>query len=178
MMGTTHAAFALLCYYVIAYLTELPFDAPIVLALLIFGSLLPDIDHPRGFLARQSYLFKRTSRGVSKFVTHRGIVHSLLAALIATAVVWVIAAFYDLGMLPVACFFLGFISHLAADSLNPTGIKWLQPFSKAKVRDGIRTGSDMEKFLFLLIIIAISAIIYTAHPELFNIFFEQVRLQA
>lgn len=163
MIGTTHAAFALLCYYVTAYFVELPFDEPMILALLIVASLLPDIDHPRGFLARQSYLFRRTSRGISKFVTHRGIVHSLLAALIATAVVWVIAAFYDLGMLAVACFFLGFISHLAADSLNPTGIKWLQPFSKAKVRDGIRTGSATEKIFFFFVILGIFAIFYATY---------------
>lgn len=169
MMGTTHAAFALLCYYVIAYFAGLPFDALMVLTLLIIGSLLPDIDHPRGFLARQFYLFRRTSRGVSRFVKHRGIVHSLLATLIATAIVWVIAMVYRWEVLAVACFFLGFISHLAADSLNPTGIKWLQPFSKAKVRNGIRTGSAMEKLFFLLVLIAISVIVYTVYPELFSI---------
>ncbi len=160
MMGTTHAAFVLLCYYVIAYFVGLPFDVPMVLFLLIFGSLLPDIDHPRGFLARQSYLFRRTSRGISKFIRHRGIVHSLLAGLIATAIVWVIAIFYRWETLAVACLFLGFVSHLAADSLNPTGIKWLQPFSKAKVKDGIRTGSAAEKLLFSLTVVAILLVLY------------------
>jgi len=173
MMGTTHAAFALLCYYVIAYFVRLPFDAPTVLTLLIFGSLLPDTDHPRGFLARQSYLFRRTSRGIGKFIKHRGIVHSLLAGLIATAVVWVIATFYRWETLAVACFFLGFVSHLAVDSLNPTGIKWLQPFSKAKAKDGIKTGSVIEKSLFLMILIIISVIVHMVHPELFSIFSEQ-----
>ena len=67
-----------------------------------------------------------------------------------------------------ACFFLGFISHLAADSLNPTGIKWLQPFSKAKLKDGIRTGSAMEKLFFLMVTAAISVIFYVSDmfPEL------------
>lgn len=173
VMGTTHAAFALLCYYVIACFVGLPFGVPMVLILLILGSLLPYIDHPRGFLAKQSYLFRQTSRGISKFIRHRGIVHSLLAALIATAIVWVIAIFYRWETLAVACFFLGFMSHLAADSLNPTGIKWLQPFSKAKVKDGIRTGSIIEKILFLLILIAISVIVHMVHPELLSIFSEQ-----
>jgi len=178
MMGTTHAAFALLCYYVIAYFAGLPFDDPMALTLLIVGSLLPDIDHPRGFLARQSYLFRRTSRGIGKFVAHRGIVHSFLAAVVATTIVWVIAISYNLEVLAVACFSLGFISHLAADSLNPTGIKWLQPFSKAKVKDGIRTGSTAEKLFFLLTIVALSAILYMARPELFSIFSEQGPLWA
>jgi len=178
MMGTTHAAFALLCYYVIAYFAGLPFDDPMALTLLIVGSLLPDIDHPRGFLARQSYLFRRTSRGIGKFVAHRGIVHSFLAAVVATTIVWVIAISYNLEVLAVACFSLGFISHLAADSLNPTGIKWLQPFSKAEVRDGIRTGSTAEKLFFLLTIVALSAILYMARPELFSIFSEQGPLWA
>lgn len=173
MMGTTHAAFAILCYYAIAYFAGLPFNVPMVLTFLTIGSLLPDIDHPRGFLARQSYLFRRTSRGFGKFIRHRGFVHSLLAALIATAVVWVIAIFYHWETLAVACFFLGFISHLAADSLNPTGIKWLQPFSKARVKDGIKTGSIIEKFLFLLMLIVISVIVYMVHPDLLSIFSEQ-----
>jgi len=47
------------------------------------------------------------------------------------------------------------VSHLVADSLNPTGIKWLQPFSKARVKGGIRTGSAAEKLLFLLTVVAI-----------------------
>ncbi|MCK4424573.1 metal-dependent hydrolase [Candidatus Bathyarchaeota archaeon] len=162
MMGTTHVAFALLCYYIIAYSAGLPFDAPVLLTLLVVGSLLPDIDHPRGFLARQLYLFKRASRGVSRYVTHRGIVHSLLAALIATFAVWVVALFYDLETLAVACFFLGFASHLTADSLNPTGIKWLQPFSKAKLRDGIRTGSAVENLFFFFVIAAIFVIFYVS----------------
>jgi membrane-bound metal-dependent hydrolase YbcI (DUF457 family) len=51
------------------------------------------------------------------------------------------------------------VSHLAADSLNPTGIKWLQPFSKAKVKDGIKTGSAAEKLLFSLIVVAIFMIL-------------------
>jgi membrane-bound metal-dependent hydrolase YbcI (DUF457 family) len=58
-----------------------------------------------------------------------------LAALIATFAVWVVALFYDLETLAVACFFLDFMSHLAADSLNPTGMEWLQPVSKAKLKD-------------------------------------------
>lgn len=173
MMGTTHAAFALLCYYVIAYFAGLPLYAPTVLTFLIVGSLLPDIDHPRTLLAQQLHLFKRASKGFGRFVTHRGIVHSILAALIATAVVWVIAMFYNWETLAVACFFLGFMSHLAADSLNPTGIRWLQPFSKAKVKDGIKTGSAVEKFIFILIIATITAIVYTVHPEWFSRFWEQ-----
>jgi len=165
MMGTTHAVFALLCYYIIAYFMKLPFDAPAVLTFLIVGGLLPDIDHPRMFLIQQNYLFKRRAR---RFIKHRGIVHSLLAALVATTIVWVIARLYNLEMLTVECFLLGFISHLAADSLNPTGIMWLQPFSKKKIRNGIRTGSATEKAFFTLVVVAICAVLYTAHPEAFN----------
>ena len=171
MMAATHAAFAVLCYYVIAYFARLPIDSLMVLTFLIIGSLLPDIDHPRTFFIQQLYLFKHSKR-LGKFVMHRGILHSILATLIATAVVWVIAVSYHLETLAVMCFFLGFISHLAIDSLNPAGIRWLQPFSKAKIKGEIRTGSALEKFLFVVIIVAISAIVYTMHPEWFSIFWE------
>jgi inner membrane protein len=171
MMGTTHAAFALLCYYVIAYLMKLPFDTSLALASLVVGSLLPDIDHPKAFLAQQFSLFRRASRSVGRFITHRGIVHSLLAAIIATAVAWIIALFYNWETLVVACFFLGFMSHLAADSLNPTGIKWLQPFSKAKVKDGIRTGSFLERLFFSVAVVAILMILYSEYfPEIASSF--------
>ena len=173
MMGTTHVAFAVLCYYIIAYFAKLPFEAPMVLTLLIIGSLIPDIDHPRAFLNQQFYLFKRASGSFGGLVTHRGIVHSFLAAVIATAVVGIIAIFYQLEMLAVMCFFLGFVSHLVADTLNPAGIKWLQPFSKAKVKDGIRTGSAIEKIFLLVTIVAVVAIVYEVHSEWFNIFWEQ-----
>jgi len=69
-------------------------------------------------------------------------------------------ALYRWETLAVACFFLGFVSHLAADSLNPTGIKWLQPFSKAKVKDGIKTGSAAEKLPFSLTVVAILIVPY------------------
>jgi hypothetical protein len=36
VMRTTHAVFALQCYYVIAYFVGLPFDVPMVFTLLIF----------------------------------------------------------------------------------------------------------------------------------------------
>ncbi|MGQ9641282.1 MAG: metal-dependent hydrolase [Candidatus Bathycorpusculaceae bacterium] len=77
--------------------------------------------------------------------SHRGIIHSLSAALIATFIVWVISLFYNLEQLAVMGFFLGYMSHLIIDSLNPTGIAWLQPIKKAKVSNGIRTGSAMKK---------------------------------
>lgn len=173
MMGTTHTAFALLCYYTIAYLAQLPFDKPMVLILLIIGSLLPDIDHPSAFLAQQSYLFRRVSRSVDKLVTHRGMIHSFLAAIAATFIVWIIAWLYRWEMLAIAGFFTGYISHLTIDSLNPTGIKWLQPFSKAKVGDGIKTGSAVEKAFFFLVVIGVLAIFYAAYPEVFNKFLEQ-----
>ena len=70
-----------------------------------------------------------------------------------------------------ACFFLGFISHLVADSLNPAGIKWLQPFNKAKVKDGIRTGSFLEKLFLLVTVVIILIILYPEYfPEISSSF--------
>jgi len=171
MMGTTHAAFALLCYYAIAYFIGLPFFAATVLTLLVVGSLLPDIDHPKIFFIQQSYLFRRVSRRVGKF-THRGIIHSLSAALIATFIVWALSLFYNLEPLAVLGFFLGYMSHLTIDSLNPTGIAWLQPIKKAKVSNGIRTGSAMEKTFFFLSILGILTLFYATYPDFFSKFLE------
>ena len=40
MTGTNHAAFASLCYYVIAYFAGFPINVPMVLTLLNFGDFL------------------------------------------------------------------------------------------------------------------------------------------
>lgn len=44
---------------------------------------------------------------------------------------------------------LGYLSHLALDTLTPGGVAWLFPF-KRRVSLGIaKTGGGMERFVFL-----------------------------
>jgi len=43
--------------------------------------------------------------------------------------------------------------HLVADSLNPTGIKWLQPLKQNKVKWIIRTGTKDEEIIFIVFVL-------------------------
>jgi inner membrane protein len=83
--------------------------------LIIVGSLLPDIDTPFSKLGKYNVF--------AAIMLHRGITHSLLATGIIAAIGLLISPI----MVWVA---VGYLSHLLADSLTPSGIRWLYPFRK------------------------------------------------
>ena len=102
----------------------------VALVLVSLGSLLPDIDHAEGALARERIaglpLFKPASWGIGALFGHRGPTHSLLAC----------AALILLGefpLLPWAGANLGWLIgwgyalHLAADALTRAGIPLFWP---------------------------------------------------
>lgn len=99
------------------YSTPLPL--PMELALVCFGSLLPDIDHPGSTFGRRLLWL---SWPIRIFFGHRGITHSLLAV---AAAGWVVAALPGFA----ACIALGYLSHLAADYLTG-GVPLLWPMPR------------------------------------------------
>jgi inner membrane protein len=114
LLAGTHAALAL----------------PVALALVLLGSLLPDLDHPEGRLANERILgipvLKPLSWLIGAVFGHRGATHSLLA--LAGLV-----ALGDLPFLPWAWAHLGLLlgwgyaSHLLADMLTKSGVPLLWP---------------------------------------------------
>lgn len=98
-------------------------------AFLLLGSLFPDIDHPNSTLGRFIPL--------GYFIRHRTITHSLLALAIALyANPW---------------FGVGYATHLFLDALNPSRVPMLYPYEKKFGIGLIRTGSVVEKLLFIFI---------------------------
>lgn len=152
--------------------------ALIVVATATLTAPLPDIDHPsstygrwiplpgvarvhgriepyrRGFGGNSEASFghvgRRTPFGIG---WHRGGMHSVVASLIAAALLGGLAARLHPGWgLAVGLGTLaGMLSHLALDALNVSGQAWLWPFSNQRIRfrwPHIRVGSGGE-FLVL-----------------------------
>ena len=150
MLGTTHIIFGMLF--------ALPFymgwgEGDLVLfGFAILGSLLPDFDHPKSLISKINPMAQFVSRGISKLTPHRKHLHTLIAAVVAFIVTALLALYFSASLLYPFFLFIGYISHLAADSLNPTGIQWLMPFRERKVNWKIRTGTQHEKVVLVLIL--------------------------
>ena len=114
----------------------------------MFGSLLPDVDHP-------SSTFGRKIRPVSDLIGgvfgHRGITHSAIAVLLLFGFTW------QAGIEPVwaRAFAIGYSSHLLADWFTPKGIPFLWP-AKTCYRSPftVRTGGVGEMVLGVLLLLA------------------------
>lgn len=108
------------------------------------GSLLPDIDYSHSILG------KRFPLGEVIGGRHRGWVHSIFGLLVFSA----LAAFIHITVFP--GIFLGYLLHLIADSLNPTGIAWLYPLRKKYYSIAkIKTGSVYDYLIATIAIIGI-----------------------
>ena len=119
----------------------------------VIAALIPDLDHPKGYLStgRNWYLIHLAIR---RTTTHRRWTHSLLGSVIFTIAVFPIALVWGapLNIIP---FFIGYLSHLVSDSLNPTGVNWFYPKKKTYGLKLIRTGSKREEYFQKIILVAL-----------------------
>ncbi|KHO55376.1 MAG: inner membrane protein [archaeon GW2011_AR19] len=107
----------------------------------LFATYLPDIDTKNSKLGK-----KIIFRPLQIFVKHRGFFHSFTFLFLATFVLVMIFPIIAPG------FFVGYASHLFADSLTISGITPFFPWKK-KLFWKIRTGSFTEGILFFVILI-------------------------
>lgn len=125
MMARNHIPFAMASWWLFAIATKQPIDAHGTMAAAI-GGLLPDLDHPESALGRR---IKFISLPLSAVFGHRGMTHSLLAAIGLLAIlvaVTTMPAYASLGGL-VAPLCIGYLSHLLGDSLTPSGVPLFWP---------------------------------------------------
>ena len=144
MMGKTHLAFGLL--FAIVSFIFLPIagyeisNTFLFFAVVLFCSLLSDIDEPESKLGRKfppSILIKLT-------LGHRGFFHTIWVGLILSIL------FYYFGLIYSIAALIGYCSHLIGDSLTISGVNWLYPF-KGNIKGFIRTGGFLEKIIFIII---------------------------
>lgn len=103
-----------------------------------YGALIPDIDHPGSWIGRR---FPFVSLPLSAWLGHRGVTHSLFAAVVC------LVTALTLG--PVGTLIgLGYLSHLLLDWMTPSGVPLMWPRRDAfRAPMTIRTGGKAE-FIF------------------------------
>lgn len=112
---------------------------PLVFAIAVFASILPDIDSTSSFIGNRFWL-----RPLQWIIKHRGIFHSLTACVLLA---WLIALVYPRLAFS---FFAGYASHLLLDSFTVEGVVPFWPFGH-KTEGMIPTGGKVETGLFWIL---------------------------
>ncbi|WP_312353311.1 metal-dependent hydrolase [Aminipila sp.] len=132
----------------------------------VLGSLFPDIDHRKSWIAHKAPIAANIMAGLFK---HRGAIHTPVFVLIVGAALgllnwgWLrefnyLAAYFIQGFIP------GMISHLILDTLNVQGIMWLWPISDKRFHIlRIRTNSAMEAVVCMVL----GACLYGQYTKIF-----------
>ncbi|KAF0224346.1 MAG: putative membrane-bound metal-dependent [Rhodospirillaceae bacterium] len=136
MMAGSHIAVGAALWAVTARLSGLEAVDPQSLAAAALGALLPDIDHPHSWAGRK---VRFISVPLSLLLGHRGLTHSALAVLAGA----VLLAIMGTGWLA-APVVVGYLSHLLADGLTPSGVPLLWPHKRRFSLNLCRTGSVTE----------------------------------
>lgn len=127
----------------------------------IFGSLLPDLDHPGSILGKK---VRFISSPLSRLFGHRGFIHSPLLCLLIGVL---LQSFYPTIPTAYKPFYLGatlgitigYASHLILDAFTVSGIPLLSPISRKKYRlMKLHTGKH-EWFVIIFLTILTTAIV-------------------
>lgn len=140
-MARTHAAFGFLKgLLVMSFLN--PANQILFMIMVVFGSLFPDIDHPKAKIGSKVKI-------VGWLFEHRGFFHSVFALFLFSLLIFFLLKqkiyFWAFGT--------GFLSHMILDALNHKGIMPLHPLSKKRVKGFIKTNGFTENILFVIFII-------------------------
>lgn len=138
MLIKTHLAITL--FFVLLLLPFVSYKI-IFIAVSLLATYIPDIDLSSSKLGR-----KIIFRPLQFFVKHRGFFHSFTFLFLITFIFLMIIPRIALG------FFVGYASHLFADSLTLSGITPFFPWKK-KISGALRTGSNTERILFFILLV-------------------------
>lgn len=105
--------------------------------LVLIAALIPDIDSPDSYLGHH-----KIWRPLQFLVQHRGIFHSMTLCIIVS---FLFAFILPIVALP---FFLGYSSHLMADSFTQEGITPFWPWKRTS-NGSLRTGGSIEYGIFI-----------------------------
>jgi inner membrane protein len=146
MKNQTHLLFAILFGIIYFEYSYIPTQKTAILFSigLLGGYLLPDIDEPKSTLSQKIPIIPSI---IALFTKHRGLFHTL----------WIPILLYGASyILPLPYIFtglaIGYVSHLTADMLTVSGIRPFYPLTRLKIKGRVKTGSFLEKILFLAIL--------------------------
>ncbi len=115
---------------------------------LVFGALIPDVDQPQSTMGRKHPWLNKLSD------KHRGIFHSIWIPVIIFLIAhFVISRFFSVPTLLLMGFFIGYGSHLLADSFTIQGTAPLHPLHKGRIKGLIRTGSILETIFMCALVV-------------------------
>jgi inner membrane protein len=144
MMARSHVIVGLAAWIFAAPAMHIDSLDPLYLGLVVAGSLLPDIDHPKSWVGRRT---RPVSTAIAATFSHRGITHSAIAV-IGLATLLVHAGYHRGG---VSALVIGYLSHLAADMLTPKGLRLAWPLRRTWGVPLCRTGSGMEPVIVTIV---------------------------
>jgi len=159
MLAPGHKAFGFLsgiiAITILNLLGKVPdhlFATLIYFALVLFGSIFPDIDRSNSFLGRRTKLI---SIPISIIFGHRKFFHSILFIVLVYVVGMIVIEKMNWDLYYLIGFIVGIVSHLLADYLTKRGIPLFYPFSKTNFRFLVtfRTGSTIEYSITSILII-------------------------
>ncbi|MBT5022001.1 metal-dependent hydrolase [Candidatus Woesearchaeota archaeon] len=141
MLFKTHLAFAI--FLLIPLLNFFSPANPVIFILIFLtAALLPDIDHPKSKLGR-------FVKPIGFLFEHRGFFHSGFALLLFTYL-----AYQYLSVTSAIAVFIGYASHIMADTFSHQGIMPLHPLSKFRIKGFMNTGGFLEVILLFALILA------------------------
>lgn len=141
-MAKTHMAFGLL--FGLAVLPLLNSENKLVfLGLAVFASLLPDLDHEESFINQKLRIFKPFAR----FLTHRGILHTIWIPLALWIILWI-----SLDFTCGSAIFIGYFAHLFSDGLTKNGVNIIHPLSQMRLQGFVQTGGMFEIVVFIFVL--------------------------
>jgi inner membrane protein len=133
-----------------------PLD-PRALALTTLGALLPDIGHSASWVGRR---LRVASRPLAALIGHRGVTHSVVAALACLLLLrW--QGFIRGVIDPLV---IGYLSHLAADLLTSSGLRLEWPLRQRQAIPLCRTGSLSESIIVAAVAVWAGLTILRLHP--------------
>lgn len=184
MQGKTHILCGMACGLAVAtaVVGNNPESVGVLVGASAIGGLVPDIDHTHSMLGKRVpfvscpilvlnkifNFFANHTKGklrkffkyIAKMFGHRGICHS---GILWAAFLWL--AYQNLSTDVVSILLLGLavggMSHLIADTLNPSGIGWLLPITDKRISLArITTGSNAEMVFRVVILLLDAFLIY------------------
>ena len=117
----------------------------IFLLIVLFFSLLPDIDESRSKVGRKNKLISKT---IGFIFGHRGIFHTVYIPLVLFVLLNLIN--FEIAF---ACL-IGYFSHLLLDAMTKNGIRPFYPLFNVKISGFFKTNSIIEKLFFLTLVLA------------------------
>lgn len=144
MLFRTHFVFAVSVYLVFWSFLDIGIYGKIVFgAFLFIATIFVDIDSTKSKLGSY-WIF----RPFQLFFSHRGMIHSLLLAVILSFILFIFSKNAGIG------FFVGYFLHLFLDIFTKRGVFLFWPLVNRKiVLLGINSGGLIEEVLFVLVLL-------------------------